>query len=491
MEINRKRYYFVIIIILTCILLAGFPNKVMAADTVQSDTLELPQAVKEKEAAVVKLLVYATDQNKKCYNIRQGNGILVGTKQSSEEDSKIVLTNDELIRIDDTELNNIRLKYGLSAETGLDICVDVVLQVGTRVQTETKCSGDGFVVLELATDISTIESLSLGNSSSVNLNDKLYLLGYGGNRDILGQEEIANPELESTVEIVTSVTEDIIVTDYQAQAGDVGMPVLNANGYVVGMFVEENGGLCIKPIDKIKAALDVLSISYAGVDTGNHYNEVTEEIYRKLNTLLLECQELAMETDTYTEKSIDKLKEAIRTAMEVVSNNEATYDQYESAMEGLEKYKGKLKRADYPIRMIQLGLAAGILLFLLLGIRMKYQIKRMQKENQYNFGGLTENDDVIYAKLIRLDTMQEIPISNVIFRIGKNAEVVDYVIEDNTSISRHHANIMRKGNEFFILDNNSTNHTFVNGEQISPGQYVVIEDGDFIRLSDIDFRFEV
>lgn len=198
-----------------------------------------------------------------------------------------------------------------------------------------------------------------------------------------------------------------------------------------------------------------------------------------------------MKKGEYTKKSTKSLKSAIAEAISVTANAEATYDDYEKALEQLNKYKKKLRKKEYPIQVIQLVIGVAILIFVLLEIRIRIQIKKLKAENNINSGERTGKNEVIYAKLIRLDTKQEIPISNVIFRIGKNMGDIDYIIENNTSISHHHADIMRKGNEFFILDNNSTNHTFVNEKQIMPGEYVPIKGGDLIRLSDVSFRFEM
>ncbi|MBE5942181.1 MAG: FHA domain-containing protein [Lachnospiraceae bacterium] len=486
---DKMRLTYIKFILIVCAVVFCMCDTVMATTTEMMS--ELPQAINEKKEAAVKIIVYVVDQNKKQYNLRQGTGILVETRENDGASSEIVLTNDRLTQVDDTELNNIRLKYGLSAEASLDVCVDIVLQVGTRIEAEIKHEGEDFLVLELKKDINVSNSLNLGNSAAVNANDRLYMLGYGGNMSILGQEDLTNMDLRYGTGAVSAVAEEEIVTDFQPQPGDIGMPVLNANGYVVGMLVERETGICIKPIDTIKKTLDVLGIPYVGISIDNHYNEVTKEIAHQLDILLLECQNLAMDEDAYTKKSIDKLKTAIDSAMEIQSNNESTYDQYEKAIEELEKYKGKLKKKDHPIRMLQLGFATAILFFLILGFRTQRTINQLQEENRYNLGGNTNSNEVIYAKLIRMDSLQEIAITNVIFKIGKHAPEVDYVITDNTSVSRHHADIMRKGKEFFILDNNSTNHTFVNGEQIISGQYVPIKGGDMIRLSDVDFRFEI
>lgn len=488
MKADKIRHHLLKFIWIVCVVVIGMCNTVMATEA--ENTIELPQGINQKKEAVVKIIVYAVDQNKKQYNLRQGTGFLVETKGDGET-SKIVLTNDKLMQVDETELNNIRLKYGLAAEADLDVGIDIVLQMGTRIEAEVKHEGEDFLVLDLRKEINVSNILNLGNSAEVNMNDRLYMLGYGGNMSVLGQDKLINMDLQYGTGVVTAIEDGIIVTDFQPQQGDVGMPVLNANGYVVGMVVEKENRRCIKPIDSIKTTLDVLNIPYVGVDTDNHYNEVTREIALKLDMLLVECQNLAMDEDTYTEKSIEKLKTAIDSAMQIQSNQDSTYDQYEKAIEELEKYKGKLKKKDYPIRMVQLGMAATIVLFLILSFRMQHVTKRLQEENKYNLGGNTNGSEVVYAKLIRMDSLQEIAITNVIFKIGKHVAEVDYAIENNTSVSRHHADIMRKGKEFFILDNNSTNHTFVNGEQIVSGQYVPIKAGDIIRLSDVEFRFEI
>jgi len=56
-----------------------------------------------------------------------------------------------------------------------------------------------------------------------------------------------------------------------------------------------------------------------------------------------------------------------------------------------------------------------------------------------------------------------IVIDKPVFRIGKERSYVDYYIGDNTAISRSHVNIIHKDNKYFIVDTNSTNHTYING----------------------------
>ncbi|MCD8088747.1 MAG: trypsin-like peptidase domain-containing protein [Oscillospiraceae bacterium] len=92
--------------------------------------------------------------------------------------------------------------------------------------------------------------------------------------------------------------------------------------------------------------------------------------------------------------------------------------------------------------------------------------------------------------LVRESTGERVPINKTVFRIGSKRGSVDYVITNNTAISRNHASIVSRNGEYFILDNNSSNFTFVNGTQLTPNTEVRIHEGDSIRLADENFRFE-
>ena len=95
------------------------------------------------------------------------------------------------------------------------------------------------------------------------------------------------------------------------------------------------------------------------------------------------------------------------------------------------------------------------------------------------------------AYLIREKNNEKIYLNKPRFRIGKEKSYVDYFIADNTAISRSHADIITSGNEFYIVDMNSTNHTFVNNEMIASGSEVRLTNGDNIRLANETFTFKI
>lgn len=95
------------------------------------------------------------------------------------------------------------------------------------------------------------------------------------------------------------------------------------------------------------------------------------------------------------------------------------------------------------------------------------------------------------AVLCRVRTGEEKAVDKGELVIGKASSGVDFCIRDNTTISRVHAKILRHGTQYFIQDNDSMNHTYVDGRQVMKGQELPIQNGSRIRLSDEEFIFKL
>lgn len=93
--------------------------------------------------------------------------------------------------------------------------------------------------------------------------------------------------------------------------------------------------------------------------------------------------------------------------------------------------------------------------------------------------------------LIRLKNNEKININKPVFRIGKEKSYVDYFIGDNSSISRSHSNIISRDGEYFIVDTNSTNHTYVNSIMLQGNSEVKIAHGSKICLANEEFEFKL
>lgn len=93
--------------------------------------------------------------------------------------------------------------------------------------------------------------------------------------------------------------------------------------------------------------------------------------------------------------------------------------------------------------------------------------------------------------LVRLKNNEKIPLNKPMFKIGRERSYVDYCISDNGAISKGHANIVNHNGEYFVVDTNSRNHTFLNGTMIQSGLEAKLAHGDKIRLGNEDFEFKM
>lgn len=90
--------------------------------------------------------------------------------------------------------------------------------------------------------------------------------------------------------------------------------------------------------------------------------------------------------------------------------------------------------------------------------------------------------------LVRKSSSEEISIDKSDFVIGKDARA-DFCIRNNTSISRKHVLITSGRNGAYIQDCNSTNGTYVNGTKIESGRLVLLNNGDVIKMSNEEFEY--
>ena len=105
------------------------------------------------------------------------------------------------------------------------------------------------------------------------------------------------------------------------------------------------------------------------------------------------------------------------------------------------------------------------------------QIQQMQPVN-YHFASLT-----------RQVTGEKIELGKPSFVLGKNPEKSDYAVADNTNIGRVHAVITMRNGRYYVMDQNSTNGTFINGRIIKAGQETEILPGDCLMLANEEFIF--
>lgn len=93
----------------------------------------------------------------------------------------------------------------------------------------------------------------------------------------------------------------------------------------------------------------------------------------------------------------------------------------------------------------------------------------------------------VSAFLIRKKTNETITVNREVFKIGKDFSC-DYVVTDNNAVSRRHASLYRNMSVFYIGDDGSKNHTYVNGVVVIDSQ-VELHNGDVVKLANEEFEF--
>lgn len=83
---------------------------------------------------------------------------------------------------------------------------------------------------------------------------------------------------------------------------------------------------------------------------------------------------------------------------------------------------------------------------------------------------------------------QKVSLEHFPYTIGK--ENTDFIIEKNV-VSRMHASISCRGDGYFVMDENSKNHTWLNGRQLSPYTETPLGDGDTLRLASEVMTFHI
>ena len=94
---------------------------------------------------------------------------------------------------------------------------------------------------------------------------------------------------------------------------------------------------------------------------------------------------------------------------------------------------------------------------------------------------LTSSSEASYIE--RMLTGEIVKIETFPFTIGKDRDSATYCIYDNDTISRIHCIIVCMNGEFNVMDNNSTNGTYVDGYKIAPLIAFPLRNGAAIMIS--------
>ena len=93
--------------------------------------------------------------------------------------------------------------------------------------------------------------------------------------------------------------------------------------------------------------------------------------------------------------------------------------------------------------------------------------------------------------LLRLKNNERIPLDREVLRIGRDRENVDYSIPENKFVGHNHCHILSRNGEFFVVDDNSKNHTYVNGTMIQSNAEIKLSHGVIVSVANEEFELRL
>ena len=107
-----------------------------------------------------------------------------------------------------------------------------------------------------------------------------------------------------------------------------------------------------------------------------------------------------------------------------------------------------------------------------------------------DMGEETQQPEIVSGKLalVRRLTGERVVIDKPIFHVGRESRVVEFCLTGGHDwVGTDHAYFLQKPDGTYLVDNNSLNHTWLNGQQLVSNQPCLVRQGDVIKMADEEF----
>lgn len=434
---------------------------------------------------------------------------------------------------------------------GLYLMVNRDMSIPASVHESIQSDNMDFAALKLSGKIYDRTPAILGDSQKVQTKDEVFAMGFP--EDSYNTKDFNTKADVSTVGgTVSKITEslagggtvDIIEHSANLNNGNSGGPLLNADNEVIGIntFVQGKKNYSVQ-INHIKNALDTFGIPYSSGGEIKPEPEPEPEppkpdtdkldiLKSQLNSELEQAKQ--KDTEGYTKESVKMLNDAIGSSEATAKRDDVTEREIEDSISELKRAVRDLEEEKGPNLVLILGIAGAVVVVILIVVIVIVSSGSKKKpatggSNSNNYGGninpipsggqgivpsntvggdgdegttmlgqdnggaggTTLLSGMGNAYLIRRKGNEKVVVNTQNFIIGKERRRVNYCISDNTSVSRCHVQIVKKGPDYYAVDQNSTNGTFVNGNKAMPHQEVLLNEGAVLKVSDEEFIFHV
>lgn len=518
----RKIISFLLVLSLAIALIAGLSINASAAN----------QAVQETANGVLQINMVYTDKDNDSRTIAYGTSFLIN--------SDTIVTCAHCVELTDYDYEWYADSVGLSVsefKSRISYSVTVTRDVTIPARLNNVSMDMDWAVLTLAYPLQDHSPLTIRSSDTVELTENVYAVGFPA---LISYAEDINTYTTSDVTITSGQVNkvsygenifshknyDFIQSSCKLTSGNSGGPLVDENGYVIGVCEGSWGTLfqddyyTSVAIDQVVVYLNAMGIEYTMADN-NSVPAATEteaanesEAPETEAPIVTEAPVIATAVPTEPEAVMEEKESGLSMTVLIVIIAAAVL-LIGAIVLMIVLAGGKKKKSEKaPAQRVPAGVGAGA---------SPYQQPTVPQQpmappvapfaQSHSASGIGETTVLSGAgettvldsgagetsvlsmaplcKLIREKGGEVVNITKADFVIGKERSRVDYCISDNNSISRTHARIVSKEGKFFIIDQNATNGTYVNNVRSQPRREVEIKEGDQIKLSDEVFTFKV
>lgn len=433
------------------------------------------------------------------------------------------------------EANNIRGTTVEELQKAMRYSVTVERDMTVEAELLTYSENMDFAILKLKQTIPTRKYLVLRDSKEMKAGETVFSVGFPAFYD--------NQQYDSTytiddVTVKTGVVSkvqgffdeystdghhwkcDMLSTTCQISGGDSGGPMIDENGYVVGVSVlgfqsgTNTAFYSASAIDQVIRACDNLDIEYTlstDVSTEPAATEATQptetEAPKTTETEASEPTETeaAQPTETETETS-----ESTETQGDIIDETDSKADPTMLILiiaaaavvvivvvVLIVVSAGKNKKQATPTAQASAGRPAGATTGFapVTPAQPQHTAPMSPESNATTVLTADANATTVLAQnggiLTRKKNGETIKVNTASFVIGRERKNVNYCISDNSNISRMHAKLTIRNGVVYLSDLNAANGTYVNGVKVIPNQEIALKTGDKIMLADEELEYKI
>ena len=475
---------------------------------------------------VVQVNTVIVDETSEKRLVLGGPGFIIGDPEGTE----YVITSKHLVNPDKETLGAACAYYGLIDEgkettINLKIATEVVIESDVVLNASILTSSNelDMVVLQLPQPIYTRTPLKLLTNKKYDVanlpysvDDTVYALGYPEMVSFDSETKYySDQQVQMSMGQIKNLTSvdgvQVVESDATTDLNNYGGPLVDENGYVIGMNLPAHDGeySCALDSTKIAKILDGLGVSYSQVNSAPRAETEeteSEEAETEVADTTAQAEAAAVAAEVNSKKGISETMIIVISlvAVFVIVFGVAALilffvnkDRSSAPKKGKKEYTGPVFDMDNtPQSSVKMTNAAAPQKSMPAAkpqpANDETTVLSAAPANDGETSLLSEELNVPenLGTLIRKKTSEKISISKSNFVIGKDALHSDYCIDKNTSVSRKHAMITSGRNGAYIQDCNSTNGTFINGTKLESERAVLLNDGDIIKLSNEEFEYQ-